>query len=49
MSRIGKLPVSVPAGVEVKIGADVIDVRANVGLQKNMMVRSEFQWCVEHG
>ncbi|MBR4747359.1 MAG: 50S ribosomal protein L6 [Desulfovibrio sp.] len=31
MSRIGKLPVSVPAGVEVKIGADVIDVKGPNG------------------
>ena len=31
MSRIGKMPVSVPAGVEVKIGADVIDVKGPNG------------------
>ena len=31
MSRIGKLPVSVPAGVEVKIDADVIDVKGPNG------------------
>ena len=31
MSRIGKLPVSVPAGVEVKIGDDVIDVKGPNG------------------
>ena len=31
MSRIGKLPVSVPAGVEVKMGADVIDVKGPNG------------------
>ena len=31
MSRIGKMPVVVPAGVEVKIGADVIEVKGPKG------------------
>ena len=31
MSRIGKMPVSVPAGVEVKIGDGVIDVKGPNG------------------
>ena len=31
MSRIGKLPVAVPAGVEVTIGTDVIDVKGPKG------------------
>ena len=31
MSRIGKLPVPVPAGVEVKIGADVVEVKGPKG------------------
>ncbi|MDR0238948.1 MAG: 50S ribosomal protein L6 [Deltaproteobacteria bacterium] len=31
MSRIGKLPVSIPSGVEVKIGKDVIEVKGPKG------------------
>ena len=31
MSRIGKLPVPVPAGVEVKIGTDVVEVKGPKG------------------
>ena len=31
MSRIGKLPIPVPAGVEVKIGTDVIEVKGPKG------------------
>lgn len=27
MSRIGKLPIAIPSGVEVKVGADVIEVK----------------------
>ncbi|MDD6088037.1 MAG: 50S ribosomal protein L6 [Desulfovibrionaceae bacterium] len=27
MSRIGKLPIAIPSGVEVKIGADVVEVK----------------------
>ena len=27
MSRIGKQPITVPAGVEVKIGTDVVEVK----------------------
>ena len=33
MSRIGKMPVVVPAGVEVKIGADVIEVKGPKGVR----------------
>lgn len=31
MSRIGKLPITIPAGVEVKIGDDVIEVKGPKG------------------
>ncbi|MDD2966142.1 MAG: 50S ribosomal protein L6 [Desulfovibrionaceae bacterium] len=31
MSRIGKLPIPVPAGVDVKIGADVVEVKGPKG------------------
>ena len=31
MSRIGKLPVPVPAGVEIKIGTDVVEVKGPKG------------------
>lgn len=31
MSRIGKLPIAVPSGVEVKIGAEVIEVKGPKG------------------
>ena len=31
MSRIGKQPIAVPAGVEVKIGADVVEVKGPKG------------------
>ena len=31
MSRIGRLPVAVPNGVEVKIGADVVEVKGPKG------------------
>lgn len=34
MSRIGKLPITVPSGVEVKIGADVIEVKGPKGTLK---------------
>ena len=27
MSRIGKLPIAIPSGVEVKVGADVVEVK----------------------
>ncbi|MDR2054960.1 MAG: 50S ribosomal protein L6 [Desulfovibrio sp.] len=32
MSRIGKLPIPVPAGVEVSIGADVVEVKGPKGV-----------------
>ena len=31
MSRIGKQPITVPAGVEVKIGTDVVEVKGPKG------------------
>ncbi|MDO5483721.1 MAG: 50S ribosomal protein L6 [Desulfovibrionaceae bacterium] len=31
MSRIGKLPIAVPSGVEVKIGTDVVEVKGPKG------------------
>ncbi len=31
MSRIGKLPIAIPSGVEVKLGADVINVKGPKG------------------
>ncbi|MBD5607697.1 MAG: 50S ribosomal protein L6, partial [Desulfovibrio sp.] len=31
MSRIGKIPVPIPAGVEVKIGDEVIEVKGPKG------------------
>ena len=31
MSRIGKLPIPVPGGVEVKIGTDVVEVKGPKG------------------
>ncbi len=31
MSRIGKLPIPIPSGVEVKLGADVIEVKGPKG------------------
>ena len=31
MSRIGRLPVAVPNGVEVKIGTDVVEVKGPKG------------------
>lgn len=34
MSRIGKLPITVPSGVEVKIGSDVIEVKGPKGTLK---------------
>ncbi len=32
MSRIGKLPIAIPAGVEVKIHADVIEAKGPKGV-----------------
>ena len=34
MSRIGKLPVAVPNGVEVKIGTDFVEVKGPKGSLK---------------
>ena len=31
MSRIGKQPIAVPSGVEVKIGTDVVEVKGPKG------------------
>ena len=31
MSRIGKLPLELPKGVEVKLGADVVEVKGPKG------------------
>jgi len=47
MSRIGKLPISIPAGVEVKIGADgVVSVKGPKGelsqkVDKSIIVKNE--------
>ena len=36
MSRIGKLPIPVPNGVEVKIGTDVVEVKGPSALCSSM-------------
>ena len=39
MSRIGKQPITVPAGVEVKIGTDVVEVKGPKGLRWIMPIQ----------
>ena len=34
MSRIGKKPIAIPAGVEVKIDGNVVEVKGNNGTLK---------------
>jgi len=44
MSRVGKLPVAIPAGVEVALSADVISVKGSLGALKvaqNALVKIE--------
>ena len=48
MSRIGKKPIAIPAGVEVKIDGNVVEVKGNNGTLKQSF-RPEINIAVENG
>ena len=48
MSRIGKKPIAIPAGVEVKIDGNVVEVKGNNGTLKQSF-RPEIKIEVENG
>ena len=48
MSRIGKKPIAIPAGVEVKIDGNVVEVKGNNGTLKQSF-RPEMKIEVENG
>ena len=48
MSRIGKKPIAIPAGVEVKIDGNVVEVKGNNGTLKKSF-RPEINIAVENG
>ena len=45
MSRIGRLPITVPAGVEVKVDGSVVNVKGSKGERATLWpARSRFPW-----
>jgi len=48
MSRIGKLPISIPAGVEVKVNKNVVSVKGALG-ELSQQIDPEIEVAIEDG